>query len=77
MMGVENTYKKKFESTVNMYINLLNENYFLVSQCLQLTFIYLLSEHLAMSSSFVRYISSNEGIHLKFTVTVWFVYLLI
>ena len=61
---LKNVFFRKF--------NLLNKNYFLAYKYIQLIFIYLLSIHLAMSSSFGKYILSKEVECLKLAVTAWF-----
>ena len=57
----ENLFLESFLSSFVWYpvidltwhIHLLNENYFLLSKCLQLTFIYLQSRHLALSFPYI------------------------
>ena len=61
------------DELVSLLIYLLNKNYFLVSKCFQLTFIHLLSGHLALNSPFGWYLSSMGAVCFKLAVTALFV----
>ena len=62
-------------ATKKMHILLVKKKDFLVSKCLQLTFIYLLSEYQANELFNWEVYIKHERMHFKLAVTDWFVYL--